>query len=217
MTVVQVTEPRSDRPLPVPDFMLKARLTLAHREIRRSLAAVAAQMDSPDHPWRRSRLLDFAIAQLSAHIAAMRATLYPAARRALPDSRAQVAAYRQAQRGTEQLMLSLHQVLHGDARAPRVSRTASYRMLSTTFEAHAEREVNLLATLQQVNTFEQQRALMRNIKVALAGAPTRPHPYLPRALGRARPVSRVVAKWDGLLDEVQGRSTHRGNAAHPVR
>jgi hypothetical protein len=216
MTIAHATEP-SPRPLPEPDFMLRARVTMAQGDVRRSLAAGAARSQPPDDPWRQSRLMDSAIAGLSAHITAMRSTLYPAARRALPHDGAQLVAYHQGQRDIEYLMRSLHQTLHGDARAAGRSAATLYRMLSTAFEAYAEREAGLLATLQQVSTFEQQRTLMRDIKTALAGAPTRPHPYLLRALSAARPVSRVVARWDDLLDEVHGRSTHRGTTRHPVR
>jgi plasmid stabilization system protein ParE len=215
MTITHATEPGS-RLLPEPDLILKARVAMAQADVRRSLAAVTDPSQPPADPWRRARLLDSAIAGLSAHVTAMRSTLHPAARRALPDSRAQIAAYLQAQRRIEHLMRSLHQALHGDARAAGRSTATLYSMLSTAFEAYAEREASLLAALQQVSTLEQQRTLMRDIKTALAGAPTRPHPYLPRALSTARPVSRAVAMWDDMLDEVHGRSTHRGTG-HPLR
>jgi hypothetical protein len=200
-------EPGGDRRLPVPDFMLTARVTMAHGSVRRSIAAVVDGPVRADDPWRQSRLLDLAIARLSAHIAAMRTTLYPAARRLL--RRNQLAAYHQAGRDIEHLMRTLHQIIHGDGRAAGRSAASLYPALSTAFDAYATREARLLATLQQVSTFDEQRTLMRNLRTALAGAPTRPHPYLPRVLSTARPVTRVVATWDGLLDEVHGRSTHR--------
>ncbi|MCW2886456.1 MAG: hypothetical protein JWL58_3318 [Streptosporangiaceae bacterium] len=209
MTVDPTVEPRRTGPLPAPNVILTAVVTRAHANVRRSLNATA-QPQPQDDPWRQTRLLDFAIATLSGHIAAMRTTVHPLAGQALPHGRAQVTAYHQVQRDLEHLMWSLHQVLHGDARAPRRSAASLYRTLSTTFDTYAEHEAMLLTRLQQVTTHRQQQSLMRDIKAALTGAPTRPHPHIPRSLGRARPVTRIIALWDGLLDEVHGRSTPGG-------
>ncbi|MCW2919686.1 MAG: hypothetical protein JWN52_7754 [Actinomycetia bacterium] len=203
-------EPRGTGPLPAPNVILTAVVVRAHTSVRRSLTDATAQPQPPDDPWRQTRLLDFAIATLSGHIAAMRTTVHPLAGQALPRGRAQVTAYHQAQRDLEHLMWSLHQVLHGDARAPRQSAATLHRTLSTAFDAYAEHEAMLLTKLQQVTTHRQQQTLMRNIKAALTGAPTRPHPHIPRSLGTVRPISRIIALWDGLLDEVHGRSTPGG-------
>jgi hypothetical protein len=210
MTVDHTLEPRGAGPLPAPNVILTAVVTTAHANVRRSLTGATARPQPPDDPWLRTRLLDLAIATLSGHIAAMRTTVHPLARQALPRGRAQVTAYHQAQRDLEHLMWSLHQVLHGDARAPRQSAATLHRTLSAAFDAYAEHEAMLLTRIQEVTTHRQQQTLMRNIKTALAGAPTRPHPYIPRSLGTARTITRIIARWDGLLDEVHGRSTPGG-------
>jgi SAM-dependent methyltransferase len=142
--------------------------------------AVAAVLDSEkpdaDH---------IAIARLSAHLAAMRHTVYPVARRQPGPARQVLVTYLDSARELDWALRLLHCNLTGEAFAVRHDPNAAYARFQHYLGCYASAEGALVALLDERLPARGRDQIAARYRKALAHAPTRPHPRR-QSVGRDR-------------------------------
>jgi hypothetical protein len=133
------------------------------------------------------RLLDTAgtapldvVAWLCAHIAALNRSVYPAAKRALPDGNKVVANNREITGRLTRTLRVVERRHSGDALASGLSSERLFANVRALVEEHHIAEAKLVEALVKTLNPEDQAALIRSYTSALEHAPTRPHPHLSR-------------------------------------
>jgi hypothetical protein len=167
--------------------------------------AAAAALTSAEPDYRSS------ISWLSAHCRAIEHVTFPAARHILQDK---VAVKRQLKlaRDLEHHLLRLHQAVNGDSHAVGLPLDSLATAVRRRLEEHLEQAGRLVDDVREALTTAEWEALVLRHHVALADAPTRPHPYAPHS-GLAERIAFVVG---GALDRLMQTLDSQTVAALPA-
>jgi hypothetical protein len=184
----------SGQPAPAGGRELSASIDATHRAV---MAVVGGEdPGDADH---------LAIARLSAHLAAMRETVYPAARRQPGRTRQVLVTYLNRARDLEWALRLLECSLTGEAVATGLDANAVYTRFRHYLGRYAPAEGALVALLgERLPACDRDQVAARYRK-ALAHAPTRPHPRRPHTGGAYRFKFRLHGFWDRLLDTADAR------------
>ena len=150
------------------------------------------------------------VAWLSAHMAALDRTVYPVAKRAIPDGPRLVGRQREISSRLARLLRVVERRHSGDVLASGLSSDRLSASLRTLLDEHhaAEREMldGLAATLDD----DAKTALVESYESAMKHAPTRPHPHL----SRGGLMFRFDSLRDRILDAMDGRHVPIPRLAH---
>jgi hypothetical protein len=146
-----------------------------------------------------------AIARLSAHLAAMRRAVCPAARRQPGAPRQLLATFLARGREVDWALRLLECRLSGDMFAMKFGVDAVYAGLQHHLGAYRPAEQALVAWMHRQLPARDRDLLAVRYRAALAHAPTRPHPRGPRAGVLYRVAFGLHGFWDRLLDAVDSR------------
>lgn len=145
------------------------------------------------------------IARLSAHLAAMRQTVYPVARRQPVPARQLLVTYLHSARELDWALRLLHWHLTGEAFASRLDPAAVCTRFQHDLGCYTSAERALLALLDERLPGGDRDQVAARYRKALAHAPTRPHPRRPHT-GTAYQVRFWLhGLWDRLLDTTDAR------------
>lgn len=184
---------QSSRPAPAGGRQLTVSIDATHR-------AVTAVLDSEDPDADH-----LAIARLSAHLAAMRQTVYPAARRQLGPARQVLVTYLDSARELDWALRLLHCSLTGEAIAIRLDANPIYARFQHCLGCYASAEGALVAQLHERLPACDRDQVAARYRKALAHAPTRPHPRRPHTGAAYHLRFRLHGFWDRLLDTTDAR------------
>jgi hypothetical protein len=177
-------EPTSAHPL---GGDLKAVLGRAHEEARALLA-------DPD----ASRL--DVVSWLSAHVAAFEHAVYSVAKHRLPNGTALLNEDRDVVSRLTHVLRIAERVHSGDVLASNLSAESLQERLVELVDEHSAVQRQIVDGLDRALDLAESASLTHDYEVALAHAPTRPHPHL-----RSRVLYRLDAMRDHILDTMDGR------------
>jgi hypothetical protein len=141
------------------------------------------------------------VAWLSAHVAALNRSVYPVAKKALPDGSAVVAKNREIVGRLTRTLRVVERHYSGDALASGLNAERLFESLRTLVAEHHLAEGQLVDRLTESLSAPDQKALIASYESALEHAPTRPHPHL----SRSGLVFRIDGLRDRILDAMDGR------------
>jgi hypothetical protein len=163
------------------------------------------------------RLLDTAgtapldvVAWLSAHLAALDRSVYPTARRALPDGSRLVANNRAIAVRLTRTLRVVERRHSGDGLASGLNADRLFSNLRSLVDEHHVAEGQLIDRMMEVLSDTEQDALISSYESALEHAPTRPHPHL----HRGGLMFRIDGLRDRILDAMDGRNVPVPRIAH---
>lgn len=192
-TLARLGRGESGRPAPAGGHELTISIGVTHRAVATVLSS--ADPDA-DH---------MAIARLSAHLAAMRETVCPVARRQPGPARQVLMTYLDSARELDWALRLLHCSLTGEAFAVRLDPNAICTSFQRYLGCYASAEGALVALLdERLPACDRDRIAARYRK-ALAHAPTRPHPRRPHTGAAYHVRFRLHGFWDRLLDVTDAR------------
>jgi hypothetical protein len=174
---------------------LSASIDATHRAVMAVLGS--EDPDDADH---------LAIARLSAHLAAMRETVYPAARRQPGPARQVLLTYLGSARELDWALRLLHCNLTGEAFASHLDANAVYTRFRHYLGRYAPAEGALVALLDERLPACDRDQVAAQYRKALARAPTRPHPRRPHTGAAYHFRFRLHRFWDRLLDTADARA-----------
>jgi hypothetical protein len=163
-------------------------------------AAAAAELDAAE-PDLRS-----VIAWLSAHSAALERVVYPAAAANVLNGSG-IAA--RVTREMENALLSLHQVVSGDARRGTALLPAAVSHVRAHLDEHLSALAALTRDLEAAIPVDSWSRLLGWYAEALALAPSRPHPHAPHSGWAQHLAFTVTASVDRVLDALDSRVVAR--------
>ncbi|HWA67061.1 MAG TPA: hypothetical protein VG899_11915 [Mycobacteriales bacterium] len=140
------------------------------------------------------------VAWLSAHVAAFEQSIYPIARRRLPDGAALLAEDREVVARLVHTLRVAERMHTGDVLASNLSGQRLTDRLLELVNEHSRVQQRLVARLADALDPAEADSLAKEYGEALAHAPTRPHPHL-----HNRMLFRLDALRDRLLDTMDGR------------
>jgi hypothetical protein len=186
---------RGERSQPVPagGRELSASIDATHRAVMTVLGSEEPYAD------------DKAIARLSAHLAAMRQTVYPAARRRPGPARPVLVTYLASARELDWALRLLQCSLTGDAFASHLDAGAVGARLRHCLGRYAAAEGALVALLDERLPTGDRDQVAARYRSALAHAPTRPHPRRPHTGAAYHVRFWLHGFWDRLLDTADNR------------
>ena len=169
---------------------------LQRAECRRHTAAIPGELrDNTDR----------FLAAASRHGAATTRVLLPAVRRHL--GRAEVRDFVRLSRRLERMLVRAKAKQYGGAQTVHHSWSSVWSGVRSRLTQTLAAERRLVGMLSQHLGHADQRRLRTHFAVAVAAAPTRPHPCLPRT-GPAGHLTRLIcARFDAVWDELEGRVT----------
>ena len=146
-----------------------------------------------------------AIARLSAHLAALRETVYPVARRQPGPARQVLVTYLDSARELEWALRLLECSLTGEVFASYLDAGAVYTRFQHYLGRYATAEGALVALLDERLPACDRDQIAARYSKALAHAPTRPHPRRPHTGAAYHVRFRLHGFWDRLLDTADAR------------
>jgi hypothetical protein len=141
------------------------------------------------------------VAWLSAHLAALDRTVYPVAKRAIPDGPRLVAQQREVSGRLARLLRVVERRHSGDVLASGLSSDRLTTSLRTLLDEHHATEREMLDRLATALDDDAKTALVESYESAMRHAPTRPHPHL----SRGGLMFRFDSLRDRILDAMDGR------------
>ncbi|WP_322760356.1 hemerythrin domain-containing protein [Frankia sp. Cr2] len=167
-------------------------------------------------PRRALRAADTAVAAISAHMYSVQTSIYPVARRRLPDSRPRIAELCAQGRETSSVLRGMSQHIQGDVHRPGESMRTLRERLAELEEQHIAAEDTLVADLEQALSPDERRRLVTSFRRSMRRAPTRPHPYIPRTAVVGGLALRFAGSWDHVLDTMDARVAAGGRVRAPA-
>ncbi|WP_308127743.1 TIGR03085 family metal-binding protein [Frankia sp. CiP3] len=167
-------------------------------------------------PRRALRAADTAVAVISAHMYAVQTSVYPMARRRLPDSRPRIAELCAQGRETASVLRGISQYIQGDVHRPDESMGRLRERLAELEEQHIAAEEALVADLDKALSPDDRRRMATAFRRSMRRAPTRPHPHLPRTAVVGSLVLRLAGSWDHILDTMDARIAADGPVRAPA-
>ncbi|TCN44736.1 hypothetical protein EV644_101126 [Kribbella orskensis] len=147
------------------------------------------------------------LAAASRHGAATARVLLPAVKRHLHGGRAEVRDFIRLSRRLERMLVRAKAKQYGGAQTVHHSWTSVWNGVRSRLTQTLAAERRLVAMLRRHLGPEDERRLRNHFTLAIAAAPTRPHPCLPRT-GPAGHLTRLIcARFDAVWDELEGRVT----------
>jgi hypothetical protein len=169
---------------------------LQRAEYRRHTAAIPGEVrDNTDR----------FLAAASRHGAATARVLLPAVKRHL--GRAEIRDFVRLSRRLERVLVRAKAKQYGGAQNVHHSWNSVWNGVRSRLTQTLAAERRLVGLLSQHLGHADQRRLRTHFTLAVAAAPTRPHPCLPRT-GPAGHLTRLIcARFDAVWDELEGRVT----------
>jgi hypothetical protein len=183
----------SGQPAPAGGRELTISIDATHRAV---MTVLDSEKPDADH---------LAIARLSAHLAAMRQTVYPVARRQPDPARQVLTTYLDSARELDWALRLLHCSLTGEAFAIRLDPNAVCTRFQHCMGCYASAEGALVALLDERLPACDRDQIAARYRKALTHAPTRPHPRRPHTGAAYHVKFRLHGFWDRLLDTVDAR------------
>lgn len=183
----------SRQPAPAGGRDLSTSIDATHRAVMAVLGS-----EDPDADY-------IAIARLSAHLAAMRETVYPVARRQPGRTRRVRVTYLDSARELDWALRLLEWCLSGEAFASRLDANALYTRFRHYLGRYASAEAALVALLDERLPAGDRDQIAARYRKALAHAPTRPHPRRPHTGAAYHVRFRLHGFFDRLLDGADTR------------
>jgi Hemerythrin HHE cation binding domain len=187
---------------------LTALLAEAHRGVAEKASSTVAAV-SADDPRRPVDLFDAESAALNAHLGAVEAVLYPAAKHRLPQGHQVVGELLRGARAMERAMRLMEGRLYGEVAAQSASVRDLQRELEELFRAHVAAEEDMAAQLDSALSDTDRRRLVASVAAVMRHAPTRPHPFVPHARGLAHVSLWLSSTVDRALDLMDNRLVPR--------
>ncbi|WP_239331678.1 hemerythrin domain-containing protein [Frankia sp. CiP3] len=197
--------------MPLPE-MIKASHDAATHLVGLTFTEAATSGD----PRRALRAADTAVAAISAHMYAVQTSVYPMARRRLPDSRPRIAELCAQGRETASVLRGISQYIQGDVHRPDESMGRLRERLAELEEQHIAAEDILVADLEKALSPDDRRRMAAAFRRSMRRAPTRPHPHLPRTAVVGSLVLRLAGSWDHILDTMDARIAADGPVRAPA-
>ncbi len=191
-------------------------IRMAHADATRLVALTFTESGTSADPRRALRAADTAVAAISAHMYAVQTSVYPMARRHLPDGRARVAGLYAGAHETASVMRGISQHIQGDVHRPDESMGMLRARLAELEEQHEAAEDSLVADLEEMLSDEERRRVVTSFRRAMRRAPTRPHPHVPHTAVVGGLVLRFAGSWDHLLDTMDARVAAGGPVRAPA-
>jgi hypothetical protein len=146
------------------------------------------------------------IARLSAHLAAMRRSVYPSAAGQSGRERRLRAECLSRARAVEWTLRLLECRLSGDVAVARVSVPEVSAVLAWHLDGYWPAELALVAAVEDRSAVEDMEKLARHYQRVLTRGPTRPHPRCPRSGTRGLVALWLHSRWDRVLDTMDSRA-----------
>jgi hypothetical protein len=185
--------------------------------VHQDAARLADPTDGPAAPGADPRQVhragDAAVAAMCRHLATMEQAVYPTVAQLLPGTRDRLARLRT---DAHQMLVTMRDVqssAQGDTYASTAGAASLRHTLAEAITDHARQEESLLREFDQVAAPAERERLVAEYERMLPRAPSRPHPYLFRGPLAGRLGYHLAARFDHLLDTMDGREV----AGRPVR
>ncbi len=191
-------------------------ISASHDDATQLVKLTFTEAATSGDPRRALRAADTAVAAISAHMYSVQTSIYPVARRRLPDSRPRIAELCAQGRETSSVLRGISQHIQGDVHRPGESMGALRERLAELEEQHIAAEDILVADLEKELSPDERRRLIMSFRRAMRRAPTRPHPYIPRSAVVGGLVLRLAGSWDHVLDTMDARVAAGGRIRAPA-
>jgi hypothetical protein len=178
-----------------------------HAALLGLLQRAAGRDAGPSRPGQARENTDRFLAAASRHVAATARVLIPAIRRHLHTGRAEARDFVRTSRRLERMLVRAKAKQYGQAQTIHHSWSAVWNAVRGRLMQTLAAERRLVTMLRQHLGVDDQVLLRERFVLAVAAAPTRPHPFLPRT-GAAGHLTRIIcSRFDAVWDEFEGRST----------
>ena len=178
-----------------------------HAALMELLQRASCRRNIPSEPGEARENTDRFLAAASRHGAATARVLLPAVRRHLHAGRAEVRDFVRLSRRLERMLIRAKAKQYGQAQTVHQPWNSVWNGVRSRLTQTLAAERRLVAMLRQHLCTEDERRLHNHFGLAIAMAPTRPHPCLPRT-GPAGHLARLIcSRFDAIWDELEGRVT----------
>jgi hypothetical protein len=178
-----------------------------HAALLGLLQRAACRQNTPSKPGEARENTDRFLAAASRHGAATARVLLPEVTRQLPEGRAEVRDFVRTSRRLERTLVRAKAKQYGQAQTVHQSWNSVWNGVASRLMPTLTAERRLVAMLRSRLGAEHETRLRHQFTLAIATAPTRPHPCLPRT-GPAGHLTRLIcSRFDAVWDELEGRVT----------
>jgi hypothetical protein len=177
-----------------------------HRDAARLAAWIGAGAPLQSDPRQVHRAGDVAVAAMCRHLATMERVVYPDVLAVLPGADGAVARLRLGARQMQVVMRGVEQIVQGDTHASGTAAAQVRGEFAAAISQHGRIEEDLLREYDQTAAAWRRERLAAEYERMLPHAQSRPHPYLfGRGPFAGRLGSRLLGRWDGVLDTMDAR------------
>ncbi len=185
-----------------------------HAALLGLLRRAACRETTPSKPGEARENTDRFLAAASRHVAATARVLLPAVKRNLHTGRAEARGFVRTSRRLERMLVRAKAKQYGQAQTIHHPWSSVWNAVRSRLTQTLAAERRLVAMLRQHLGTHDELRLRDQFVLAIATAPTRPHPFLPRT-GAAGHLTRLIcSRFDAVWDEFEGRVTSAAPTAH---
>jgi hypothetical protein len=178
-----------------------------HAALVELLQRASCRRHIPSEPGEARENTDRFLAAASRHGAATARVLLPAVKRHVHAGKAEVRDFVRLSRRLDRMLIRAKAKQYGQAQTVHQPWTSVWNGVHNQLTQTLAAERRLVAMLRQHLCIEDERRLQNHFTLAIAVAPTRPHPCLPRT-GTAGHLTRLIwSRLDAVWDELEGRVT----------